>query len=437
MPRNAAQLRAAATATGLFNGPDLSYVGDGYSVPYQVPAGRIGLISGVPYAYKVYLDTFYLEYSRLHDWLYTPYHLLISASQEEADLALREELATQSPIDAEIVYQACSRFGHLWFGRSPVGYHGILPTWFGGNMGLAPRVTILEGSGMANIKVVILFQQTTTLGNAAPELNYTGVQRTAGWSESFYGPNDVSAVRALLIGPRSPTTVFPLLQARANILASSAQIIGVRLYLAGAGKGQPMAAQYVGGNGPGDQPSAALLMSATANDTGHTRRWQIRGVVDEDIKRGEFTTDAPTQHRYKEYFDSLGGFGWLKKTSVQQSDIFSINSASSATAPGLLTTRAVHGFGIGNIVTIKNTTNTASGNRVGGEFKVSGVPDATSITLLNWTGGACKGGTVSLDSEVFQDFAQSRCSVIRATNRKVGRPFAGYRGRSSRRRTTV
>lgn len=429
--RNAAQLRADATATGMFNGPTLDYVGDGYSVPYECPFGRYRLTNGVLLSYKLYLDAFFKEYSRLHDWLYTPYGRLIQADQDESDRALREELAQDSPVDAEIVYQACATFGFLFFGTSAVGYLGNLPTWSGNNMDGAEPVITKEVNPAMAIKAVILFQQTTEPTLTAENVNYTGVARTGGWTESLYGPSDVPAITALLKGPRTPSSVFPLLQARANILNNAATIVGVRIYQSGAGKGQLIPAQYRGVYGRGDQPSAALAILATSKTAGKSRRWDIRGVPDDQIKNGEWAPTTDMAHRMKEYFNSLAGLGWLMKSSLNEVAIFNI------TAPGIITTRLVHGFGIGNIVTVKRSVNTASGLRQGGEFKVTGTPDATTITIAGWVGGACKGGTVSQDTTSFQDFAGADLGVRKATNHKIGRPFDSYRGRKSRKRLTA
>jgi len=426
MPRTAAELRAAATATGTFNGPVLNYVGDGYSVPYQVSAGDfpLGFSHGM-LAYKTYLDKFYKEFSRLHDWLYTPYGALINATREESDLALREELGTQSPIDAEVVYRACQAFGFLYFGLSAVGYRGDVVTGQKPDMPLADnRIFKQEGSDMA-IKAVILFQQTTTVGNAAPDLNYTGVARTAGWSESLYGPATVADIVKLLKGPSEVAGRFPLLQARANILSSSASILGVRLYQSGAGKGQLLNVQYNGTNGASDQPSASLLCSALSSATGQSRRWTIRGFADDDIKFGEYTAVGSTPTRLKEYFDSLSGFGWQAQLETNKVKIEKISAA------GVIDLADVSPISTGTWITIKNTTRKSDGVRLGGRFKVVATGVKT-LTIDEWTNGATKGGTLSVVTQAFQDFANAVKSVVRATNRRVGRPFSGYRGRKSR-----
>ena len=125
MPRTAAQLRTAAIATGWFDGPNLQYVGDGYTIPWET-----GLFLGPPFGFtlltwKRYLDNRALEPSRLHDWLYTPYGPeLIDCTQEEADLALKEEMLSEglAASQVEVVYQACRVGGSPYFGVSSVGY---------------------------------------------------------------------------------------------------------------------------------------------------------------------------------------------------------------------------------------------------------------------------------------------------------------------------
>lgn len=429
--RNAAELRAAATATGLFNGPRRQYVGNGYSVPWSVATYESVPDGFTMWSYKAYLDANYLEYSRLHDWLYTPYGKLINCTQVEADDALQEELNTVSPVDAVIVGNACRYFGAPFFGRSQVGYFGEQGTVLANNMGLAERQTLNNGDSPVPTKIVILFQQTTGVSPDEPSVGYSGIQRTAGWSESLYGPDNIASLISLLKGPRAPG-VFPLLQARANILCNEGSIIGVRLYQGGAGKGQLLSASYSGQNGTADQPGASLQISATSTTTGQSRRWLLRGQVDNDIVAGEWDPDNQTVTRYTEYFASLAGLGWMAQTNTGQVNIFNISVA------GLVTTTAPAGFAVGQIVTLKNVTLDSTGNRIGGKYVVSAIgPLGTNFTIAGWLGISAQGGTAGITGSAFQDFAGATMSVVRTSFRKVGRPFAGYRGRRSRRRVTA
>lgn len=427
--RNAAQLRAAAIATGLFDGPRRVYVGNGYSVPYEAPGAASVPVGFSMYTYKYYLDTHYLEFSRLHDWLYTPYGKLINCTQQEADDALQEELATESVFDSIVVGNACRTGGFLYFGTSQVGYYGEQGSVFGDNMPLAPPLGFRQGDPSMAIKVVILFQQTTQFQPPEESLNYATIPRTAGWSESLYGPDDVSLVIRMLKGPRVDPAIFPLLQARANLLNNQSAIIGARLYQGTTGKGKLVAASYNGNNGLEDQPGVSLLVSATSLATGQSRRWQMRGMVDDDVVGGEWNPDDDTVHRFQEYIQSLANFGWMAQTNANQLKILDIDPT------GLVRTEGTVPWAILTDVTIKNSTQISTGRRVGGKFRITAVPSTKSFQVSGWTFGDTTGGTVSIVSSAFQSFGSSTISVVRTSFRKVGRPFAGYRGRRSRRPT--
>lgn len=429
MGRNAAELRRDAEATGLFNGPLLHYVGDGYTVPWETATYNNVPIGFTMWGYKLYLDLNWKEFSRLHDWLYTPYGQLINATREEADDALQEELNTVSPPDALIVGNACRHYGAPYFGRSPTGYDQSVTQPLQRNMPVAePPIEPQRGSTSMPIKVVVLFQNTTVKGNDAPSINYTSIQRTGGWSESFYGGDSVSEVIQLLKGPRTP--ILPLLQARAALLGAESSIIGVRLYAGGAGKGQLLAGSYSGNAAYfSDQPSSSLLCSATSTVTGQSRRFILGGVPDAEISGGEFKPDANYTPAMAAYFLALNGFGWLGQTSTGGAPVFEIS------ATGVVTTLNPVAFGVGNIVTFKQITITSTGRRIGGKFVVEAIgPLNTNFKVAGWTAGAGKGGSVSLTSKAFMGFESSTKSAVRSTTRKIGRPFSGYRGRRSKKR---
>jgi hypothetical protein len=119
--RNAAELRRDALATGTF----ANYVGDGASVPWQEALPHSLPLGFTFLTYKTYLDHRWPEAFRLHDWLYTPWSIQINATRQEADSALYEEIAVDSPTDAWIVYSAVRALGFPWWQRSQTGYSGI------------------------------------------------------------------------------------------------------------------------------------------------------------------------------------------------------------------------------------------------------------------------------------------------------------------------
>lgn len=400
-------------------------------MPYEVATYDSVPLGFTMWGYKAYLDSRYLEYSRLHDWLYTPYGKLINATQEEADDALYEELATQSVADAIVVANACRAGGALYFGSSQVGYFGEQGDTFANNMGLAPLATTSNGGSAVATKIVMLFQQTTLPSPPEASVNYAAPIRTAGWSESYAGPDNIQTVIDILTKSQS-FGVAGALQARASILCNSASIIGVRLYKGGAGKGQLLNYAINGFNGLGGQPGDSVQVSATSNTTGQSRRWQLRGQTDRDLVGGEWDPDDDTVQRFKNYFTSIAQLGWMAQTNTSQATIFDV------TPGGLVTAEAAVPYAIGNLITVKNTTIVDTSKRIGGRFRVSAIgPGNGQFTLADWPDVYTQGGTVSIVGREFQTFSGSTLSVVRATFRKVGRPFAGYRGRRSRRPATA
>jgi hypothetical protein len=401
------------------------YAGDGYSIPYEV-ATTAGLISlGLSMqALKLYLDSRYPEYARLHDWLYTPYGGLIQTTQDEADRALREELTADEPIIGEVVYQACATFGYLYFGVSQTGYAGgtnpVPP-----NMPLGPTSGSLETTAMAT-KIVILFQQTTTPTVNSPALNYSAVARTAGWSESLFGPDSTSQVVQMLKGPRPAPVTGGLLPARAACLSNSASIVGVRLYSGGSGKGQLLQVSYNGSAGDSDVPNMGVLMNAFDGGSGRSRRWLVRGVPDHIIVKGEFAPDNSFVQRLGNYTVALQGFSWQYATYTGVTQVMTIDIT------GLAETATPHGFPLATVVTLKNVLISATGKRVSFTGRITQAPTPTSFLLPTWPHTAGTRGTVGLAGVATATIdATTTISAVRAAERHVGRPFVQYRGRKS------
>jgi hypothetical protein len=424
MGRNAAQLRAAAIATGWFDGPNLVYVGDGYTVPWQT-----GLVAGpgwggAMWLYKAYLDRSYPHAARLHDWLYTPYGPdLIQATQEEADDAIREELQAHSPIDATIVYTACSTFGRPYFGVSTVGYAPPSTPPSGDNM--EPAVSGSNGP-MADFKVVMVFQQTSVGFASEPSIGYVATPRTGGWSESYWDANtNLATVLSRLKGPRS-NGAPAILPSRARVLNDQARILGARIYEAGGGRGQFYPMAYAGGSSQGDQPSVALLCASTHSGTVSTRRFTMRGIPDLMVVGGEFSPASTYTSALATYFYSLQNTSIRGRITTPQQEIFDI------TVAGLVTARVPLNYAVGAIVQIVQTLD-ESGNRVSGEFAVEAIgPLQNQLRVTGWTAGKTRGGKIGQTTLGWFDLGPNDTKAVRITNHKVGRPFAGYRGRNTR-----
>jgi hypothetical protein len=427
MGRNAAELRAAATATGWFNGPNLQYIGDGYSVPWQT-----GYIIGPGFAgsmwiYKAYLDANYLEYSRLHDWLYTPYGPeLIQCTQDEADRALREELATESTVDANIVYTACSTFGAPYFGVSTVGY--VQPSLPPGGDNMPPTAPT-RGNGMADYKVVLIFQQTTTGDVSSIPNGYTPIGRTGGWSESYYDANtSLPYVLARLKGPR-PGGPSPIAQARAQLLSSAGRLVMARIYEVGVGRGQPYALGFAGASGAQDVPNIALLMATELTATPTVRRWTLRGIPDAQVVNGEFAPTSNFGYALRVYTESMLETSVRGRVPQVKRPVFNISNA------GLVTLNGVANPWIPNaIVTIQNAV-TTEGLRRGGQYMISAVgPALNQFTLQGWQWGACTDGFAFQQAYAWYPVGLNDTKAVRITTHKIGRPSVSFRGRKSKRR---
>jgi hypothetical protein len=430
MPRTAAELRRDATATGYFNGPKLQYVGDGYTIPWQVaitlnpPTGFTLLL------YKAYLDTLNLEASRLHDWLYTPYGGLINVTRDEADAALFEELSHSSPVDAVIVYAAVRAGGAPFFGTSQTGFAGIEQDQSVDNIAETP--TIARKAATMPIKCVTVFQLTTEPGNSAPVIGYAGRSHIGGWTESwFFNSDTLSDAVTACFGPRADHD--PMCIARARLLGHQATILGVRFYQSGGGKGVFISRTIPGGVHDTDQPQQAILCRTNNPAQDRARKFTLRGIPDVETVNGEFSPDAAYANAVETYFDSLFDFLFLCKTLNNQTGVFSVD------ASGIVTLKANTPFALNDLVYLFNAVDSQGKRQHWTNFVTIIGPGPNQFTIKGWPWGACTGGTVGKPTNSYNNaWATGNLpTVVRSVTRKIGRPFELYRGRRSKRRKTA
>lgn len=185
--RNAAQLREASIATGYY----LPFVGDGASVPWIEIALVNPVLSATLLQYRLYLDSRWPHAFKLHDFLYTAYGGLISATREEADAALREEVSRDSPIDGAILYRAVRVGGLPYWGRARAGFVGMYlssPYAFKQNTPLLTGVTPMAGS---RDLVVVTWKQL--LDNQPMYNSLMFIQHAADLTQ--FGIGDMNALR--------------------------------------------------------------------------------------------------------------------------------------------------------------------------------------------------------------------------------------------------
>jgi hypothetical protein len=278
---------------------------------------------------------------------------------------------------------------------------------------------------------------------AQPFINYAPRLHLGGWTESLIWPDN--NVSTLLDALKGNGPYFPgLLPTRAFLLANGADIVGVRLYQGGAGKGQSYAFAYPGNSTfEADNPQQALLCKCGSAGGAVVRRFTLRGVPDSQIALGEFGPNSGFASAIQVYFQQLANWGFNAfDPSVAQPTIFTITQVAPvppATTPtGLVTlVGPMQPFAIGNQVKVSKTID-ANDNFVSGTFAVVTIgPGGNQFSLGNWTAGNCTKGKVGTKAKTFFMISTPTCGVSRLVTRKVGRPFEQYRGRRSKRRASA
>jgi len=423
--RNATELIAAATTTGTFT----NYRGDGASVPWQVAIG-ISLPAGFTmWAYKQYLDFRFPDAFKLHDWCYTPYGRLIAVTREEADSAMRELIAVTSPVDAEIVYAAVRAAGDPYFGVSQTGYTGPQAQGASANIGFipadnAPAVTpglipfdTLQEVFMVATKAVLKFNGNTTAANAQPSIGYVGDSHAFGFTESIWRngmtvQQTVTYLRTHL-GP-----------ARANLLPANVKLTGATLYGQNGGRGVDVPLGFAGSFGTTDQVNVGVLLETRHDTAIAQRRWWIHCIPDELVRLGEFAPTLFDSATFRNYLDKMSLGDWL---GIDQNDLSTIMTVDET---GLVTLAGNSPFAVGQWLRVNRTFTEAKQKR-GGRFMVESVgPLLTQFKFASWTLGKTTGGLVYRPTYSFYNIGGGDGPyIVRAGTRRVGRPFALYRGR--------
>ncbi len=293
------------------------------------------------------------------------------------------------------------------------------------------------------IKCVILIQQVTqpavtpvgvlgvTVGVLnAPSIGYSARQHIAGWTEYVMWNND--SVSSLLTALQTGANNQPgLLPSRAALLSQNAQVIGVRLYSGGAGKGQSFALAYPGTTGAiSDNPVQAILVKVGNVNVGAVRRFTLRGVPDAQIVGGEFVPDQNYVNAVNAWMHALSNFAFIAIDPTQlPSPVFNITAAGLCTING-----PAQPFLVNQIVTFNKVLD-ANGFKRSFRGSVTSIgPQNNQFTVAAWPFGVGTGGTVGLKAKGTFSMDYNTMNVNRLVSRRVGRPFELYRGRRSRRR---
>ena len=272
-------------------------------------------------------------------------------------------------------------------------------------------------------RVIFLFQQTT-----APDDRTAAQPRTGGWSEGFWAQGVV---------PIGATGVDRLATKRARMLPAQAAIVGIRAaqYDISGNKVLPKGASTAKVNYPGDAtlvcdiPQMAMEMAGTATGAVNASRFCIRGFPDIEVKGGEYTPDDIFKGKMTQYCNEVanGGWGFIGRDLTQAAQrVMKI-------VGNVVTLQAPIAAVVGQDYLIFRRCYDSSGNPVTGSFLITAMAGA-DVTLGAFPNRTLTvpSGTARVDKIVYCDF--DTVAPARIVARKVGRPFASYRGRQSKKR---
>jgi hypothetical protein len=277
-----------------------------------------------------------------------------------------------------------------------------------------------------SVKLTMLFQLTTNISHPlSPN------RRIGGWSESWYFPGqDAAAARAAALN--GVGNIPSIMSTRAGFLPNGAAIIGARFQVVDPrGPSQSIGVSLPGTyNVESDVPQMALLVRIPGVGVNNVRTTILRGLPDDRVREGELFATQAFAVAIGAWVTSLPPWRFRGR-DLSQPTIKMISISST----GVVATETPHGYGMGDMVRISRTV-LSSGDFGGGRFQVSVLgPGALTFTVLNWDQGLGLGGSVRKDGIIYPQPDISNLSFQRVVVRKVGRPFVGYRGRRSRRRT--
>lgn len=270
-------------------------------------------------------------------------------------------------------------------------------------------------------RITILMQITT-----APNDRTEADPHTAGWSESYWVNGDIAT---------ATVSVQELLTKRALLLPAQGAIVGVRnakydiVGNALVPKGASTARLRKAGSGTygTDQPGVSLMLACTGTNVPNATKMCIRGIPDVVIIGGEYGPDTTFKGRMTQFTTLLkSGWGFVGRDLSQPAQkVISI-------AGNVVTLAATVGGNnnVDNLIFKKVRDN--DGNPVKGSYLMTAGGGTATYTLaggLNRT-KTVPGGTARLDKIAF--FTFQTVDVDRAVLRKVGRPFASYRGKASK-----
>ncbi len=271
---------------------------------------------------------------------------------------------------------------------------------------------------MAQVKCSALFQLTTGLTSNNDN------HRTAGWSESFYANGGASE--------SIKTNWLEWCRRRAALMPPACTIVGQRYQqIDPVGPTQTGGVIFPGTSGLAtDIPQMALFLKMPGLGVTNFRPTYIRGLPDARVVEGEYQPSLTFSQKLLQW--------------QLQCQFFAFRAVDLATAnyplfgianDGTFTTEGAHGLVVNDVVNVLRTL-TDAGDQVGGKFRVIAPVGTNSGTLFGWNLGNTTGGRIrkkliiypKIDAMTFDEL------IGRVVTKKVGSPFAKFRGRTSKKR---
>lgn len=258
------------------------------------------------------------------------------------------------------------------------------------------------------------------------------VQQTAksgGWSENFWNQlSDLNAVFA---------KAADLGNALLGVHGHTSYITTIRYSEVGAFRRafvQELSNTFnpqVGNGVVSDYPTTALLLRMSQDPNYVTNQW-VKGIPDSQVAGGGFY--LPTGS-YVAAVNTLmgtlttGANGWAMRCqdkAIPKKAIFSISGTGVVSVPN-------HGYFDGDYIRVSRVQGYTKANKI---WKIQ-VVDANSFQLLFWVApptGTVMGGNPTAQKQGKTLISPQKAVFIRATEHKVGRPFATLTGRRRIRR---
>lgn len=271
------------------------------------------------------------------------------------------------------------------------------------------------------LKGSLLFAVTTDPDNPADASAHSG-----GWSESHWS-NVVGTIAV---------DCATLAQARARLLPAEVSIIGYRVenFTVTGNKLTPNGTssgrfQYPGSNGRNlNLPQDGVLMSGSTSGAPNANRFNLRGLPDSIIQKGEYQPDPAFKGGMTNYVNTLINAQWGFLGRIKTTPSARVNSI----AAGVVTLNGPVG-GVANVDYLRlNRVYDNNGNPVKGTFLITDITgNAYTVQGLGATAVGAPSGSARIDALAF--YIYNKVVPNRAVVRKIGRPFEQYRGRASAR----